>query len=62
MMAKGDCPYLNSQAHDGAWEMLCRIDHKECNHNWEECNGCMKYNQYEDELFQMYGNGCEGYE
>ena len=55
MMKRDDCPYLISEAHDGAWEMLCRIDHKECNHNWEEYNDCMKYHQYEDELFQMYG-------
>ena len=44
-MSKKDCPYLDPYAHDGYWEMNCKLLKKEnydteCTTNWEEYKKC----------------------
>lgn len=40
---KKDCPYLKANAHDGAWEMVCLINGKDCSTNWEKYKKCNVY-------------------
>ena len=34
-MKRDDCPYLKASAHDDDWKMICIVDNKEYNTNWE---------------------------